>query len=124
MTMLNINNIINNKNDNKINNVLLQESFGTILWKEMADQEHMFTGVAKLLPGGYEPEHIHDPPMVYYIIEVRHEHFIRGHHEQLRIQTQVLSHSTVSQMTEEWTLRSFTRSLTPELVGKRFFSVK
>ena len=37
----------------------------------MADQEHMFTGVAKLLPGGYEPEHIHDPPMVYYILEVR-----------------------------------------------------
>jgi len=47
----------------------VKESFGTIMWKEMADQEHMFTGVAKLLPGGYEPEHIHDPPMVYYILE-------------------------------------------------------
>jgi len=47
----------------------VKESFGTILWKEMADQEHMFTGVAKLLPGAIEPCHIHDPPMVYYILE-------------------------------------------------------
>ena len=39
----------------------------------MADQEHMFTGVAKLWPGGYEPEHIHDTPMAYYIIEVKNK---------------------------------------------------
>jgi len=47
----------------------VKEEFGRIEWKELADQEHMFTGVAKLWPGGYEPEHIHDTPMAYYIIE-------------------------------------------------------
>jgi len=47
----------------------VKKSFGTCEWKDMTDQEHMFTGVVKLLPGGYEPEHIHDPPMVYYILE-------------------------------------------------------
>jgi len=47
----------------------VKPEMGSMEWKEMADQEHCFTGVAKIHPGSIEPEHIHDPPMVYYILE-------------------------------------------------------
>lgn len=56
----------------------VKESFGRIEWKEMADQQHMFTGIAKLWPGGHEPEHVHDTPMCYYIVEGTPEVTLNG----------------------------------------------